>query len=205
MKSEVYNIDCLEYMRGLPDKHFDLVIADPPYGINIGNGLGSGKKMCKMHHKWQYNAPGEEFFNELFRISKEQIIWGGNYFDLPPTRCFLVWRKTNVPLEGFTMSAAEYAWTSFDQNAMVFEFSAVGQVGRFHPTQKPPELYRWIYKHFAHEGDKILDTHLGSGSSRIAAYDAGLDFVGYEIDETYFRLQEERFERHTSQMNLFID
>ena len=150
-------------------------------------------------------APKQEYFEELFRVSRNQIIWGGNYFDLPPTRCFLVWRKSNVPLEGFSMASAEYAWTSFYQNAMVFEFSAVGQVGRFHPTQKPPELYRWIYKHFAHEGDKILDTHLGSGSSRIAAYDAGLDFVGYEIDETYFRLQEERFARHTAQMNLFID
>ena len=160
---------------------------------------------------WHYSdvtwdvAPDEEYFKHLFRISRNQIIWGGNYFDLPPTRCFLVWRKTNVPLEGFTMSAAEYAWTSFDQNAMVFEFSAVGQTGRFHPTQKPPELYRWIYKHFAHEGYKILDTHLGSGSSRIAAYDMGLDFVGYEIDKEYFEKQEERFARHTAQTSLFID
>lgn len=103
------------------------------------------------------------------------------------------------------MASAEYAWTSFNQNAMVFEYSAINQPGRFHPTQKPVALYEWIYKHFAKEGDKILDTHLGSGSSRIAAYDAGLDFVGYEIDETYFRLQEERFARHTAQMNLFID
>ena len=168
------------------------------------NWRNVGDEIRKKIVAWDV-APEQDYFDELFRVSRYQIIWGGNYFDLPPTRCFLVWRKSNVPLEGFSMASAEYAWTSFYRNAMVFEFSAVGQVGRFHPTQKPPELYRWIYKHFAHEGDKILDTHLGSGSSRIAAYDAGLDFVGYEIDETYFRLQEERFERHTSQMNLFID
>ena len=103
------------------------------------------------------------------------------------------------------MAAAEYAWTSFNENARVFEMGSINQPGRFHPTQKPVELYEWIYKHFAKDGDKILDTHLGSGSSRIAAYDAGLDFVGYEIDEVYFQLQEERFARHTAQMNLFID
>ena len=103
------------------------------------------------------------------------------------------------------MAAAEYAWTSFNDNARVFEFSAIGQPGRFHPTQKPPELYAWIYKHFAQPGDKILDTHLGSGSSRIAAYDAGLDFVGYEIDKYYFERQEERFARHTAQMSLFVE
>ena len=103
------------------------------------------------------------------------------------------------------MAMAEYAWTSFNKNAKVFDFSAVGQAGRFHPTQKPPELYRWIYQNYAKPGDKILDTHLGSGSSRIAAYDAGLDFVGYEIDKEYFDKQEERFARHTAQLNLFID
>ena len=103
------------------------------------------------------------------------------------------------------MAAAEYAWTSYNQNALVFEFNSTNQPGRFHPTQKPIELYEWIYKHFAHEGDKILDTHLGSGSSRIAAYLMGYDFTGYEIDETYFQLQEERFARYSAQMNLFID
>lgn len=149
-------------------------------------------------------APGKEYFEQLFRVSRNQIIWGGNYFRLPPTRCFLIWRKTNVP-EKFTMAMAEYAWTSFNENAKVFDFSAVGQAGRFHPTQKPPELYRWIYQHYAKPGYKILDTHLGSGSSRIAAYDAGLDFVGYEIDKEYFDKQEERFARHTAQLNLFID
>ena len=150
-------------------------------------------------------APGKEYFDELFRVSRNQIIWGGNYFSLPPTRCFLVWQKTNVP-QDFTMAMCEYAWTSFNANAKVFEFAPQGKPGdRFHPTQKPVELYAWIYKNYAKEGDKILDTHLGSGSSRIAAYDAGLDFWGYEIDKVYFELQEERFAKHAAQISLFID
>lgn len=150
-------------------------------------------------------APGEEYFKELFRVSRNQIIWGGNYFDLPPTRCFLVWRKLNIPLEGFSMAAVEYAWTSFFQNARLFEEYSNGNANnvRFHPTQKPVSLYAWIYKNFATPGTKILDTHMGSGSSRIAAWDAGLEFVGCEIDKTYFDLQEERFKKHTGQGRLF--
>lgn len=150
-------------------------------------------------------APGAEYFEELFRVSRNQIIWGGNYFPLPPTRCFLVWRKLTIS-EAFSMAMAEYAWTSFNGNAKVFDFPPQGKPGdRFHPTQKPIELYAWIYNLYAKPGMKILDTHLGSGSSRIAAYNAGLDFVGYEIDKTYFDLQEERFAKHTQQTSLFID
>ena len=218
-----YNADCLAAMREMPDNAFDLAVVDPPYGggsskDGVGLRFHAGDRWDKYKSKiqhgaghWKYPdvawdiAPSEEYFEQLFRVSKNQIIWGGNYFDLPPTRCFLVWRKTNIPVAGFSMSSVEYAWTSFDRNAMVFEFSSGGQVGRFHPTQKPVELYKWIFQNYAKPGDKILDTHLGSGSSRIAAYDAGLDFVGYEIDETYFRLQEERFNRHAAQMNLFLE
>lgn len=149
-------------------------------------------------------APGQDYFDELFRVSRDQIIWGGNYFALPPTRCFLVWRKLTIS-ESFSMAMAEYAWTSFNENAKVFEHTPQGKAGeRFHPTQKPVALYAWIFKNFAKPGMKILDTHLGSGSSRIAAYDAGLDFVGYEIDKTYFDLQEERFQAHAAQYNLFL-
>ena len=150
-------------------------------------------------------APDKEYFDQLFRVSRHQIIWGGNYFDLPPTRCFLIWRKLNIPLEGFSMAAVEYAWTSFFANARMFEEYSNGNNKniRFHPTQKPVSLYAWIYKTFAEPGMKILDTHLGSGSSRIAAWDAGLEFVGTEIDETYFKLQEERFAKHTAQGRLF--
>ena len=150
-------------------------------------------------------APPPEYFNELARISKNQIIWGGNYFGLPPTRCFLVWEKLTIS-ESFSMAMAEYAWTSFNDNAKVFKCAPQGKKGeRFHPTQKPVALYSWIYRNYANPGYKILDTHLGSGSSRIAAYDAGLDFTGFEIHKGYFDLQEARFQQHTAQTNLFLD
>ena len=151
-------------------------------------------------------APEEEVFDEIFRVSKNQIIWGGNYFDLPPTRCFLVWRKLTIS-EAFSMAMAEYAWTSFNSNAKVFEAAPQGRPGdtRFHPTQKPIELYDWIYSQFTKPGDKVFDPFLGSGSSRIAAYNAGLDFVGCEIDEFYFKKQEERFEQQTAQMSFFTE
>ncbi len=149
-------------------------------------------------------APPPEYFTELARVSRNQVIWGGNYFDLPPTRCFLVWRKVNIPTEGFTMAPVEYAWTSFPGNAMYFEASSASSSHekRFHPTQKPVSLYSWVYSLFARPGDAILDTHLGSGSSRMAAYDAGLDFVGFEIDKVYFDLQEARFEAHAAQVSI---
>lgn len=166
-----------------------------PDGGNLGDEVR--KKIIELDV-----APKQEYFEELFRVSRNQIIWGGNYFPLPPTRCFLIWRKLTIS-ESFSMAMCEYAWTSFNSNAKLFEY-APQDTTRFHPTQKPVALYRWIYQHYAKPGDKILDTHLGSGSSRIAAYDAGLDFVGYEIDKTYFDLQEERFERHTAQQNLFL-
>lgn len=149
-------------------------------------------------------APGKEYFDELFRVSQAQIIWGGNYFDLPPTRCFLVWRKLSIS-ESFSMAMAEYAWTSFNCNAKVFECAPQGKASdpRFHPTAKPIDLYRWVFNLFAKPGDIILDTHFGSGSSRIAAYDAGLRFIGSEIDPVYFQKEEERFARHTENYNLF--
>lgn len=149
-------------------------------------------------------APGKEYFDQLFRVSRNQVIWGGNYFPLPPARCFFIWEKTNIP-EKFTMAMCEYAWTSFNMNAKIFRCPSAGIQDRFHPTQKPVTLYKWIYQHCAKPGDKILDTHLGSGSSRIAAYDMGFDFTGYEIDKDYFDKQEDRFRVHTVQTNMFID
>ena len=150
-------------------------------------------------------APSREYFDQLFRVSKNQIIWGGNYFDLPPTRCFLVWRKTNIPTEGFTMCAVEYAWTSFNKNAMVFERHSSGtqQNPRIHPTQKPIELYQWMLSNFAEKGMRILDTHVGSGSSLIACERMGFEYVGFEINETYYRMSRERIERETAQGTLF--
>lgn len=222
-----YNCDCMEYMKKLPDKYFDLAVVDPPYGggakddvkkafkakdgrfggnfekyaVNRTGGNWGGKYGNEIA-QWDI-APSEDYFQELFRVSKNQIIWGGNYFSLPPARCFIVWRKTNIS-ENFSMAMAEYAWTSFNENAKVFGCSSVGKRGeRFHPTQKPIKLYKWIFSRYAKQGDKILDTHLGSGSSRIAAYDAGLDFVGCELDEEYFRKEEERFAAYTAQQSLF--
>lgn len=160
-----------------------------------------GGKIRKKIVSWDY-APGEDYFRELFRVSKAQIIWGGNYFALPPNRCFLVWVKTNIP-ESFSMAMCEYAWCSVNDNAKVIKLSSAGIVDRFHPTQKPVALYDWIFAKYAKPGYKILDTHLGSGSSRIAAYRAGLDFVGSEIDGDYFRMMQERFERETAQQRLF--
>ena len=173
----------------------------------VGRGSWHGKLRYHGESKkiiaWDV-APEKEYFNEIFRVSRNQIIWGGNYFDLPPTRCFLVWRKLTIS-ESFSMAMAEYAWTSFNTNAKVFECAPQGRPDdpRFHPTQKPVELYAWIYGLFTEPGQKVFDPYLGSGSSRIAAWDAGLDFVGCEIDPIYFAKEEERFERHTAQYSLF--
>ena len=209
-----YNIDCLEAMREMPDNAFDLAVVDPPYGDGLHAEDGGGKGWFTKYNQrstqsaeknitWDV-APEQDYFDELFRVSRNQVIWGGNYFSLPPTRCFLIWRKLSIS-ETFSMAMAEYAWTSFRSNAKVFEAAPQGgKTERFHPTQKPVGLYAWIYKLFAKPGYKILDTHLGSGSSRIAAYDAGLDFVGYEIDKTYFDLEEERFAKHIQQGSLFV-
>lgn len=155
-----------------------------------------GGKIRKKIIGWD-EAPSQDYFKELFRVSRHQIIWGANYFrGLPPTRCFLVWRKLTIS-ESFSMAMAEYAWTSFSTNAKVFECAPQGDKKdkRFHPTQKPVALYAWILKNYARHGDKILDTHLGSGSSRIAAYKLGFDFYGTEIDKDYFDAAEERFRR----------
>lgn len=202
-----YNVDCMEYMRTLPDKAFDLAVVDPPYGIGMDGGCVGYKGDNVFEKKgWDKSTPGKEYFDELFRVSENQIIWGGNYFYLPPTRCFLIWDK-GAGFRGRTYAEAELAWTSFDQNVRIFERDPLcngDYKGKIHPTQKPVALYAWIFSRYAKPGDKILDTHLGSGSSRIAAYDAGLDFVGCEIDKDYFDAQEKRFQEHTAQENLFL-
>lgn len=211
--SEVHNMDCMEYMRTLPDGYFDLAVADPPYG-GAGNDNERGRfdryktircertggdwaaKYGKGIKEWDI-APSQEFFDELARVSKNQIIWGANYFpNMPPTRCFLIWRKLSIS-DTFTMAMAEYAWTSFNDNAKVFEMAPQGKKSdpRFHPTAKPKELYAWIYRLFANEGAVIFDPMMGSQSSRIAAYKMGLDYVGCEIDKDYFDMGNKRFER----------
>lgn len=191
--SEVFNIDCLEYMRSLDNKSFDLAIVDPPYGLPKSSTHGRGKLKDRILnadsiHEWDI-APSNEYFDELFRVSKNQIIWGGNYFGLPPTRCVVCLDKMQ-PWENF--SQIELAWTSFDKPAALYRFDNRTK-DKIHPTQKPVELYAWLLRKYAKEGDRILDTHLGSGSSRIAAYKMGYDFVGCEINKRYFNLQEQRF------------
>ena len=156
-----------------------------------------GKKIIS----WD-TAPKQDYFKELFRVSRNQIIWGGNYFNLPPTRCFLIWRKTNIPHD-FSMSMAEYAWTSFSNNAKVFDYSAIGQKGRFHPTQKPVELYAWILNNYANPGDKILDTHVGSASSLVACRELGFKYVGFEIDKDYYDMAKKRLDAAEAQGNIF--
>ena len=147
-------------------------------------------------------APKQEYFNELFRISRNQVIWGGNYFSLPPTRCFLIWRKLSIS-EQFSMAMCEYAWTSFNTNAKWFEYAPQGKGDRFHPTQKPIALYEWILNNYAKEGDIILDTHVGSASSLIACRNTNHKYVGFEIDEEYYRLAKERLDAESAQMNIF--
>jgi site-specific DNA-methyltransferase (adenine-specific) len=206
MESIVYNMDCIELMAQYPDKHFDLAIVDPPYGIDdklyrssYGNCVGSLTKYSE--NRWDKQTPNKEYFDELFRVSKNQIIWGGNYFleYLPNTRGIICWDKQkHVP----NFSAWEMGWTSFDCVAKIFRQLNIDPK-RIHPTQKPVSLYDWILKNYAKEGDLILDTHLGSGSSRIAAYKGKFDFVGCEIDKEYFDAQEKRFKDFTSQLTLF--
>ena len=197
--SETYNMDCMAYMKTVPDKHFDLAVVDPPYGLNPKSTHGRGKLRDRCLNRgdiqrWDIRPP-KEYFDELFRISRNQIIWGGNYFPLPPTRCFVCWDKQQV-WENF--SQCELAWTSFDKPAKHVTIPNRGghkDYGKFHPTQKPVELYAYLLRMFAKPGNRILDTHLGSGSSRIAAYKMGFDFYATEIDKCYFELQEERFRR----------
>ena len=161
-----------------------------------------GEEICKKIIAWDI-APDDSFFQELFRVSRNQIIWGGNYFTLPPTRCFIVWRKLTIS-ESFSMAMAEYAWTSFDDNAKVFECAPQGKKGdRFHPTQKPVALYKWLIDKYAKPGDVILDTHVGSASSLIACRETGHKYVGFEIDPEYYRMAKERLDAAEAQVNIF--
>ena len=202
MKSEVFNMDCIEGMKQYPDSYFDLAIVDPPYGININPNMGIAKGLKKRHTKkvdWDSVIPPNEYFKELFRVSKNQIIWGGNYFELPANKHFIFWDKL-VPV-GMSFSDGEYAWTSFNMANKKYTLRNIFD-GKIHPTQKPIQLYKWLLTNYAKQGDLILDTHLGSGSSRIAAYDMGFDFVGYEIDQEYFNAAEKRFQEFKAQLTI---
>ena len=214
-ESIALNIDCMEYMVTLPDNAFDLAIVDPPYGGNDAIGL----KDCKTNGKqatsrteyklFKNVAPNQEYFDELKRVSTQQIIWGVNFYDVKDlTGGRIVWDK-----HGTAFGRAEEAYYSDSKSVEIFEYTWNGMLQgnmanketRIHPTQKPVALYEWLLTNYAKRGDRILDTHLGSGSSRIAAYNLGFDFVGCEIDKEYFNKQEERFARHTAQTSLFVE
>jgi site-specific DNA-methyltransferase (adenine-specific) len=206
MKSEAFLMDCMEGMKNTPDNYYDLAVVDPPYGININTNMGRRRGDKKSnYHKFageDKSIPSKDYFDELFRVSKNQIIWGGNYMTeyLKPSSCWILWDK--LFSEDVTFAQYEMAWTSFGTSAKKFT-KHPSQQGRIHPTQKPVELYDWIFANYATPGMKILDTHLGSGSSRIAAYKAKLDFTGYEIDAEYFEAQEKRFQIFIAQGTLF--
>ena len=218
-----HHIDCMEYMSTLTDNAFDLAIVDPPYGINMSShkqigldipfGGGNGKiiKTTRFAPKnWDNAIPDKEYFNELCRVSKNQIIWGGNYFieHLNNTSCVLVWDKVNGKNN---FADCELAWTSFKTAVRIFRFQWQGMLQgdmknkekRIHPTQKPVALYKWMLRKYAKPGDRILDTHLGSGSSAIAAHHYGFDFVGCELDKDYFEAATKRFNKETRQLKLF--
>ena len=198
--STVYLMDCIEGMKQYPDKYFQLSVVDPPYGIGR-NGMVMGNSVFnKDNKKWDSATPTQEYFTELFRVSKNQLIWGGNYFPLPQSQYFAIWDKGET-MYGRDFAECEYAWVS-SGGTRIYKKSP-NQPDRIHPTQKPVALYDWIFHNYAKEGDLILDTHLGSQSSRIAANKAGLDFVGFEVDREYYDQGNKRFKEFVSQMRLF--
>jgi len=196
--NQLYNMDCMEGMAQFPDKYFDLAIVDPPYGINI-----SGNPVRQLHDKkkWDNEIPSEKYFNELFRVSKNQIIWGGNYFNLPASQGFFIWDKKQ-PFD-FSLSMCEFAWTSFQVPAKIYYCSVLAEKNKVHPTQKPRALYRWLLSNYAEGCNTILDTHVGSGSSIIEFELNGFDWIGFELDEDYYKATQARFKRETAQANLF--
>ena len=210
---ELLNCDCMEYMATVPDKYFDLAIVDPPYGIGMAKGIEVGKWKRNIHatKDWDESTPTAKYWEQLFRVSKNQIIWGANHFisRMPyDSSCWIIWDKENGEND---FADCEMAWASFGTAVRRFKFRWAGMLQgnmkdkeiRMHPTQKPVALYDFIYSRYATEGMKILDTHLGSGSSRISANKNKLHFVGCEIDEEYFNKQNKRYEEFVSQARLW--
>ena len=209
--SEAFLLDCVEGMKRYADNYFDLAIVDPPYGIERFKNVTTTPSSKDVHAKRfqrmetvNNDKPSDEYWSELFRVSKNQIVWGANNFELPPSEYFLCWNKQQAMPNFATL---EYAWVSMGlkKPAKLFTYSIHkhNQVDKVHPTQKPIPLYDWILQNYAKEGDLILDTHLGSGSSRIACHKAGLHFTGFEIDKDYYEAQEKRFKTFIAQQRLF--
>lgn len=212
---EMLNMDCMEYMRSLPDNAFDLAIVDPPYGIgenakrstvaNITKKWKSAKPKEYKIKNWDKCKPEKEYFDELFRVSYNQIIWGGNYFGLPASPCWIFWDKKNGDND---FSDGELAWCSFNSAVRKFEYLWNGfqkqkPEERFHPTQKPVALYKWLLSKYAKPGQKIIDTHGGSGSICIACHDLGYDLTWIELDADYYNAACKRYKTHASQATLF--
>jgi len=208
MSLTITNEDNMLLMARYPDNYFDLAIVDHPYGIsiNMNMGLRKGKKKNHTVKKWDDETPTAEYFNELFRVSKNQIIWGGNYFNLPLTKSWIFWDK-KVP-KGVDFADGELAWTSFDKTLVKLEvpysgFQGMDENGKIHPTQKPVKLYKNILDKWSVKDFKILDTHLGSGSIAIACHDYGFDLTACELDKEYFDKAMQRINNHIAQQKLF--
>lgn len=190
--------DNMELMARYPDNYFDLAIVDPPYGIGI-----SSNPVRQQHQKkdWDSAIPTKEYFNELFRVSKNQIIWGGNYFDLPPSRGFFIWDKKQP--HDFSLAMCEMAWSSIQKPAKMWSLSVLKEQNKIHPTQKPIQLYEWLLMNNAEEGFKILDTHLGGGSIALACHNLKYELTACEIDKDYFIETKQRITNHLAQQTLF--
>ena len=201
MKNKIILADCMDIMKDIPDKFFELAIVDPPYGIDMANGAHSNLK--KLGNKdWDKHAPDEKYFNELFRVSKNQIIWGGNYFTLMPCRGFIFWDKSPMPP---SYADGEYAWTSFNCNSKKWQGKTGNEVSvqfRIHPTQKPVALYQWLLKNYAKEGDTILDTHFGSLSIGIACEKLGFELTAIELDKDYYQMAKKRLLDYKKQLTI---
>jgi site-specific DNA-methyltransferase (adenine-specific) len=206
-----HNIDCMEFMRNVPDKYYDLCLVDPPYGLDLANmnmGIGKSKKASKIQNRkwkpkdWDKEVPNIEYFTELFRISQNQIIWGGNYFELPPCKNYVIWDK-KIP-QGLSFADCEMAWTSFDNAPKIFRYSAYSDKNnKHHPTQKPVALYKWLLTKYAKQGDKIFDSHGGSMSIAIACHDLNFDLDVCELDAEYYEQALKRLHAHQLQTKLF--
>ena len=203
--SLLFNMDCMDYLRELPDNAFDLAIVDPPYGIGAGSKTYGKRKEKHEKKDWDSEIPSPEYFNELFRVSKNQIIWGGNYFPLPLTGGWIFWDKERG--KETTFSDGELAWTNFMNTLKKVSVRYDGFIGmdteRIHPTQKPVKLYEKLLDSYAKPGDKILDTHLGSGSIAIACNNLGFQLCACELDTDYFNMACERIKRESQQERLF--
>ena len=186
----LHNGDCLPYMKSLPDKAFDLIVTDPPYGLGIA---GNPVRQKFERKDWDNATPEKEVFEQMFRVSKNQIIWGGNYYPLPPHKNYLVWDKFQP--EKFTLAMCEMAWTSFDMPAKIFRYSVQREGANIHPTQKPVSLMKWCIAKFAETGQSIFDPFMGSGTTGVAALELGLSFIGCEISAEYFAIAEKRLQQ----------